>query len=309
MQGAWVYVDENVSGQREGHERFAQTGADGSYALTFLPPGTYVVRVEAPSAGGWVQTLPGGADAGAYRVTISGLEVVGAKDFGLARAGPAELFAVRVFYRNSAFHTGSAAGRDERAAATDKIPLLPGQAPSIANFTSYTRGLNGLIIDLLDVASGTITAEDLVFEVSAAVGESPAWVAAPAPDSITSGRSIDVVSPERELTRVKVTWPDNSIRNRWLRVTVKANANTGLVRDAVFLFGNLVGETGDLGGPTRVSALDLVAVRRALSSVAPLTSRVDFNRDGSVNALDLAAARSNLNRVLAPPPAPWNPGI
>ena len=29
-----------------------------------------------------------------------------------------------------------------------------------------------------------------------------------------------------------------------------------------------------------------------------LTSRVDFNRDGRVNALDLGIARSNLNRTL-----------
>jgi len=39
-------------------------------------------------------------------------------------------------------------------------------------------------------------------------------------------------------------------------------------------------------------------VKRALNTTAGLTSRIDFNHDGKVNALDLGAAKANLNRSL-----------
>ena len=44
-------------------------------------------------------------------------------------------------------------------------------------------------------------------------------------------------------------------------------------------------------------------MKRALNSASPITGRFDINRDGRVNALDLAAVRQNLNRnlVLATP--------
>jgi hypothetical protein len=104
--------------------------------------------------------------------------------------------------------------------------------------------------------------------------------------------------------RVTLLWPDNAIRNGWLQVTVRATANTGLAAADVFAFGNLVGETGDAATPRRVSALDVVAVRRAVGSAAGATDRYDFNRDGVVDALDLAIVRRNLlNDLPAPPTA------
>ena len=51
------------------------------------------------------------------------------------------------------------------------------------------------------------------------------------------------------------------------------------------------------------SKLDLAAVKRALNTASDATGRFDFNRDGRVNALDLATVRQNLNRSLAVPPA------
>ena len=49
----------------------------------------------------------------------------------------------------------------------------------------------------------------------------------------------------------------------------------------------------------RVSALDLAATRQRLFSAAPVGSVADFNRDGKVNALDLAVLRGNFGRTLA----------
>jgi hypothetical protein len=114
--------------------------------------------------------------------------------------------------------------------------------------------------------------------------------------------------------RITLTWPDGAISNRWLRVTVKATAATGLASPDVFYFGNLVGKAAGTGAGTigtlgmRVGALDLAGVRRAFSPTASPDNPFDHNRDGRVNALDLLAVRNNLLRALpvfpitAPPP-------
>ncbi len=106
------------------------------------------------------------------------------------------------------------------------------------------------------------------------------------------------------------------MRNTWLRVTVKASANTGLSAPDVFYFGNLVGETGDsaVGGRLTVNAIDLLRTRRAMSSGAAADGRYDFNRDGRVTAQDYAIVRAAHRRTLAlltapaaAPPAPVPP--
>lgn len=57
-----------------------------------------------------------------------------------------------VFYNNSAFdHNNPAANADDdRAVAPDKRALLPGQTATFANYTSYSGGINGLMIDFVD---------------------------------------------------------------------------------------------------------------------------------------------------------------
>jgi hypothetical protein len=100
--------------------------------------------------------------------------------------------------------------------------------------------------------------------------------------------------------RVTLTWPDGSIRNQWLRVTTKANDHTGLLAPHVFYFGSLVGETGDAATSLRVSALDLAGVKRVLNTSAASDSPFDINRDGRINALDLALVRANLFQALRP---------
>jgi hypothetical protein len=72
----------------------------------------------------------------------------------------------------------------------------------------------------------------------------------------------------------------------------------------VSYLGNLVGETGDEDSPMRVTAADLVAVRRALNKPAALDSRFDINHDGRVSALDLGLIKANLNRALGETPPP-----
>jgi ELWxxDGT repeat protein len=191
-----------------------------------------------------------------------------------------------VFYNDSGFDGRNPAANagDDAAIATDKHARLPGQAGSFDNVTSYVRGINGVMIDVANLPAGqSLSADD--FELSSA-----------APDSISVRRGAGANGSDR----VTLAWAQG-VRNGWLRVMVKATAATGLSSPDVFSFGNLVGETGDASTPGRVSALDLVTVRRAAFSAAPITSPLDLNRDGRVNALDLAAVRGALGRVLALP--------
>jgi hypothetical protein len=116
--------------------------------------------------------------------------------------------------------------------------------------------------------------------------------------------------------RVTLVWPDPgriassaaAVLNHWLEVTVKANPRTGLTQPDVFYFGNLVGETGDGVTPAstelEVGAPDLAGTRRTLAAPAPVTSAYDHNRDGAVNALDMAVVRRNLRQRLTLKPSP-----
>src|SRR5205085_622824 len=113
-------------------------------------------------------------------------------------------------------------GADDDAIATDKQPLLPGQTASFANYTSYNRGINGLMVDVENLA-GTPTAQDFEF----AIGNSDdisTWqpLAAVPAISVQPGAGIN------DSDRISLIWPDFSITKTWLQVTVKATANTGL---------------------------------------------------------------------------------
>ena len=187
---------------------------------------------------------------------------------------PAKVVGRYVFYNNS---------RWDQTIATDKEALLPGQTASLANYTSYARGLGGIMIDITGVP-GTITADDFTFRIGN--DNDPAnWQPAPVP-------TVDV--QPGATTRVTMTWPDNTIQNQWLQVTVKADpATTGLVADDVFYYGNLIGEaTGD----GKVDAVDVLDTRnnpRPFFAAAEIDTVHDFNRDKRVNAIDTLIARNH----------------
>ena len=72
----------------------------------------------------------------------------------------------RLFYNNSAFDGGSSDGAaDDVAIATDKSRLRPGAAATSANYSSYSHGINGLMID---VVGASHTRHDRRFRVSPA---------------------------------------------------------------------------------------------------------------------------------------------
>lgn len=201
-----------------------------------------------------------------------------------------------IFYNNSVFDAGPEAS-DDNAIATDKRPLLPGEVATFENCTSFSEGINGIIIDLQNASNTTdITLDDFEFHVGN--DEAPeSWDSAPTP-TITVRPGEGVGSSDR----IMLVWPDGSIKNQWLEVTVKATERTGISEEDIFYFGNATGATGDSGTNMLVNAADVVGIRdnpRAELKPAGITDPHDLNRDGLVDAADLVIARDAATSPLA----------
>lgn len=213
-----------------------------------------------------------------------------------------------IFYNASAFDGSAAAnGNDDKAIAADKSALLPGQAASFVNYTSYSKGINGIMVDIKNLPTKSrLSVKDFVFKVGN--NNNPGkWSNAPKPISVTVRRGAGVGGS----ARVTILWADGAIQNKWLQVTVKASANTGLTFGDVFYFGSAVGDTGNSIGDARVTDADAQAVQsQARSAAAAIISRYDFNRDGRVDQADLDKAKnviknnkSLLSLIRTPQPA------
>lgn len=203
-----------------------------------------------------------------------------------------------VFYNNSAFDQ---LGGDDTAIAPDKRALLPGKTPSFANVTSYSRGLNGVMIDVAGLPAGVVLTPD-EFEARAAntAGGTFRNTAKPYAVSLRRGEGINGSD------RITLYWSDNlprsngvapAVLNGWLEVKVLASAVTGLAATDVFYFGNLAGETGNPStagaGAFRIDGIDLARTRAvAPSAGASLASHFDHDRDGDVDAHDIAVVRA-----------------
>ncbi|MEE8451314.1 MAG: hypothetical protein V3R99_05340, partial [Thermoguttaceae bacterium] len=273
-----------------GHQLAADLGSlDGKNAdLVFAAPenGTYFVRIY--------------AEEGSGEYLLNGVDTI--FDGVVGR---------HVFYNNSHFD-GNNAGADTQdfaAIATDKTALLPDRISSYANYTNYGRGINGIMVDIVELPGSTLlaTAEAATSDFEFRVGNSNN------PDTWRS--SFDAVNPAPLPTaimvfpgagvggsdRVAIIWPDNAIKNQWLQVTVKATANTGLLDDDIFYFGNAPGEAGDNAVNTIVNATDEVVVRNFRHgplNPATIDDRYDYNRDGLVDGVDQIIARNNQTNPL-----------
>lgn len=193
------------------------------------------------------------------------------------------IVARQIFYRGSSF--GSA------AVASDKQPLLPGHKASFVNYTSYSRGINSVLVDIAGLPEGaTLSASDF----NLMVGNSSnfaAWIAAPAPTSITVSAGAGVNGS----AQIELIWGNNVIQKQWLRIEVLANANSGLQEPDVFYFGNAIGEVGNSASNAIVNATDQLLIRQNASGLTPVpvTNRYDMDRNKLVNATDVLIARNN----------------
>ena len=276
---------------------------DGDFGMNFLVASTSI------SGGGF-----GGLQSGPFDwVTLDqSAGVLGLQPAGVPVPQPA-VVGRHVFYNHSAFDGNDPAinSADDAAIATDKQALRPGGAATFANYTSYSRGINGIMVDVSNLPSGaTPTLNDFSF----AAGNSDqvgTWAAAPPPSAL-------VVRPragDGGSTRVEITWPDGAIKNDWLQVTVKADASTGLTAPDVFYFGNEVAESGKApsNGVFAVTSLDEASARqnpRPFFNPADVTNPYDYNRDGKVDATDQLLARSAVSasgtglKAIAPAASP-----
>jgi len=263
---------------------------------------------------------------GTHTVTVSPGQTVENVDFGNYSLA-AQVVDRHVFYNNSAWD-----GNDSGANANDdnaihpappisdpthpgkelgKQALLPGETASFVNYTSYFRGINGVMIDFDDL-SVVPTVDDFEFKVGND-NDPTGWADAPGPVEIALRQDVDVDGDGTpDVDRVTIIWEDyyvpggsppyqwavnpNGIGNQWLQVRVLAAGSTGVAEDDVFYFGNAIGECGNSAGDAIVNATDEIDARMHphwFLDPAPVYDPDDFNRDQRVDATDQIHARFN----------------
>ncbi|MBI3837060.1 MAG: hypothetical protein HY288_03895 [Planctomycetia bacterium] len=210
-----------------------------------------------------------------------------------------------LFYHNSARYdtTGNPQTplpfSDDNAIATDKSAYIPnGTASTFANLSSYDKGINGIMVDLMGAgAPMSITLANILNDFTFKMGNnnSPGlWTAAPLPIAVAVRSGAGSSGSDR----VELIWADGSIQQQWLEVAVKATADTGLVANDVFFFGNEIGSTGASNTATvaKVSSLDVTGAQThgaSLKANIPLTNIYDFNKDGQVSSFDVTDAQTH----------------
>jgi hypothetical protein len=199
-----------------------------------------------------------------------------------------------VFYGSSSFSSSSV------AAAIDPSKQLASESSvaqtlSFSNLINTTRGINGLVFDFAEININELTSNDLIFQMSPqgafveASNPPTGWATAPAPTGI-------VITTSGTSSRVTISWPNNVIENRWLRISVLANSNTGLPSAKVFYLGHLRGEaTGAQSGQFIVNNSDAVAIATRVSGTnVPVTNIYDLDKNGRVLNSDIGAMSSGI---------------
>jgi len=213
-------------------------------------------------------------------------------DIGAFEARAPGVVRRQVFYNNSAFdgNDDSAGEADDGAIASDKQPLLPGQTATFANYISSHRGINGIMIDVANLP-GAPKADDFEFRIGND-GDPANWAPVATAPNVTVREGVGAGHSDR----VTIIWPDSTIQNTWLQVTVRPTANTGLAHPDVFYFGSAISEVGNSTTDAAVNAIDVLLTRgnpRNLTCPAPIHFPYDFNRDRRVNATDMLIAQNH----------------
>ncbi|MDP7289492.1 MAG: DUF1566 domain-containing protein, partial [Phycisphaerae bacterium] len=189
---------------------------------------------------------------------------------------PAQVVGRHVFYNNSEWDGNDPASgpADDNAIDASKQALLPSQSPAPANYASYSRGVNGIMVDIDNIPAAPTSGD---FGVRISDPQSPeGWTTGPEPTvSVRGGQGLGGSD------RITLIWADGGIRNRWVEVTVLSDANGGnlsLGENDVFYFANVV---GDCDGDGEVGDSDygtfLGEFGRSGSDLV-----TDFNADGRV---------------------------
>jgi hypothetical protein len=191
-----------------------------------------------------------------------------------------------IFYNDSGYDFAF----DQEAIDPTKQALLPnGTLAGPANVTSYSRGINGIMVDVAG-SHPDITADDFLFRVGA-TNDPASWAVAPAPAAIQVLPGQGVGGSDR----VVITWPDGAIKNTYLQVILAADEHTGLAEPDEFFFGNRVGDTFASTPPgafvTNIS--DELATRFASQAGLDVSNALDFDKNHQININDGLIARGN----------------
>lgn len=270
-------------------------------AHTFMAAGSYNVQVRVVDK-----------DGGMSNVESFTIEVATATTATVVHRG--------LFYNgaNNSFlsspsNTFNSSGAADGAIDSTKQALLSG-ASSFVNYSNYTRGLNGLVIDLSERPSGTITADDFSFETWNGITTDgfQAITVTPTEVTVLPGQGRDASD------RIKIVFADRAVENTWLRITLLANENTGLAEDDVFYFGHAHGDIniGDvdaggapvfLAGLVRATSADASAIlgqqttQNGLPKAVPISNPYDLNKDGRITSADyslvLGAIQAGGNKI------------
>jgi hypothetical protein len=246
--------------------------ADGTFRFDFnfdQPPGSHLVHVR-------IRDDDGGATTIARQVTVV--------------AAGQSVENVQLFYNNSAYDGNGPAvtAADFAAIALDKAPLAVGASATFANVSGYLRGINGIFIDIPNLPNdgAGIDATDFQFTIGNS-NFSDTWALAPSPTKVGV---LPGAGPGGS-DRLYVTFADGAIKDTWLRITVRANADTNLSASEHFFFGSVPGDTGAAFAGQGLffgrEAADMLSIASGLFKPANVTSPNDVNRDRVVNAFDL----------------------
>lgn len=268
------------NGQKDGTTSFTRSYANGTVVSLTAPAtiGNNIFvkwRRNGADYGGGAAAVNVTMDANATMTAVYGSTVQGAY----------------VFYNNSAWdgNNPTANTSDDNAIATDKVPLLPGGKGAFANYTSYSRGLNGIMVDISSLP-GTPTVSDFILKVGN-TSTPETWASASAPNSVTVVHGGGAGGSDR----VKIIWPDGAIRKQWLQVTVLTTEQTGLAASYVFYFGNGVADTNNSTSNADITTSDVVRILNNYTLSAAVTSIHDLNRDKLVATADVVIALNNFS--------------
>lgn len=276
--------------------------AEGQIDMSTLEDGTYVLKV-VPGAGNNV-----------LRGDMNMLAATNRPAFAVASnetAGDTITFTIGstavctegitgryVFYNNSAWDGNNAAANanDDNAIATDKQALMVGSTATTANFINYSKGLNGIMIDVCHLGSDPVLG-DGDQDIWVWMGNSNGlqdWTPAPLPTvTIRRGQGANLSD------RVVLTWPDypatGSIPNsKWIWVGLYNVSGTVWPVEDQFLFGVAI---GNADSNVVVNALDLSAIKShyTLPNQAAVNNPYDIDRNKTVNALDISKSKASYN--------------
>lgn len=243
-----------------------------------------------------------GAPLGSVSVSLSGVlmadpaaspvaaDSVGSGSVVVQDSLPAVVQDRRLFYNNSSFDSTS----DSDAIATDKVALLPGGQAAFVNYSSFSKGINGVMVDISDLAQpGNIGVDDFGFR-RGNTDDPILWSDASSPSSIL----VFVGGGISGSDRVSLIWEDNNldqandpneaVAGEWLEVAIKSTPNTGLTEESKFYFGNGPGEVGDRSGiDANVNITDVFDVFNNQAANIAISNPYDNNRDKAVNITDL----------------------